>query len=928
MKTDKDSEKNEKLLLTIFNSMSEGVVLIDSNGIIVKANPSAEKILGLSVSEIEGRLYDSPNWHMIRQDGSPMPIDEMAGPLAMIKKKSVNNIVMGFVKQDQSISWINVSAVPIISQDGTIENVIGTFIDITEKKNAEDELKVAKEALQSMVREQTQELEQEIKFRKHAEINLKAREAFLDRIIEQSPFATWISDAEGTLIRANPALKKYLNLSDEQLVGKYNVLQDPLIERQGLLPLVRSVFEKGETIYFTAEWDGNDIPSLNLKGSNSVSIDATMFPIFDSEGQLTNVVLNWIDISKRKRAEKALIESERRYRSLFEFMEEGFLRADINGYIIMANLAIAKMCGYQSPDEMIGIHTTSLYANSEEREKILQAIHKKGKAHNYEIMLCTKDGRHFCSLSNIKLLKNDHGEILGTEGLIRDITDRKKAENALKESEEKFRQIYEHMSIGIAKVSLDYKILNANEAYCQMLGYEENYLIGKHLKDITSPETSEENLLKQSQLATGTIDHFRMEKKFIHKNGSVIHGILDSNLVRDAHGNPSYFLGSVLDITERNKLEKQVQQTQKMEAIGTLAGGIAHDFNNILNVFTGNISYALSCIQKDDELFDVLSDVMLGTKQAEDLTHQLLTFAKGGEPIKKLCNINSILEKASRFVTSGAKSKCEFNLANDLWTAEVDPGQLNQVISNLVINADQSMPNGGIIRIKSENTVIHPDSIFPLPCGQYVKISIEDKGVGIREEHLSTIFDPYFTTKNKGNGLGLTTSYSIINRHSGHISVYSEIDLGTVFSIFLPASKQNFMEPAVIKESKHKGHGKILVMDDQEPILKMIGRMLKRMGYEVDFASDGDQAIQVYQKAYQKQKPFDLVILDLTIPGGMGGADTMVELLKIDPQVKAVVSSGYSNDPIMANYQNYGFCGVVPKPYTKNELSEVLNKIF
>jgi len=784
MKINYDPENNEKMLLTIFNSMTEGVVLIDANGEIIKANPSASRILGLSVSDIEGRLYNSSGWKIIRADSTPMPAEEMPGPRAMAEKRAINNIVMGTVKQDHSISWMNVSAVPIISQDDTVDYVIGTFVDITERKKAEDKLKFMKNELQNRVEKQTEESEQ------------------------------------------------------------------------------------------------------------------------------------------------ALIESEQRYRSLFEFMVDGFLRADTNGFIVMANMAIAKMCGFKSPDEMIGLHMTGLYANANEREKIIRKVHKIGVLHNFEIQMKAKDGRCIWTLSSIKALKSENGNFLGTEGVIRDITDRKKAEDALRESEERFRQIYEHMSVGIAKVSLTFKIESANEAYCQMLGYTEEELVGKHLKDFTASETLKENLLKQSQLATGEIDHFRMEKKFIHKNESIIDGLLDANLVRDANGKPLYFLGSVLDITERNRLEKQVQQAQKMEAIGTLAGGIAHDFNNILNVFTGNISYALSCLKKDDDLFEVLSDVMHGTKQAENLTHQLLTFAKGGKPVKKICNINSILENASRFVTSGAKSKCEFKLASDLWTVEVDSGQFNQVISNLVINADQSMPDGGIINISSENIVIEPENDLPLSPGQYIKICIEDQGTGIKEEHISSIYDPYFTTKKNGNGLGLTTSYSIINKHHGHIFVSSEYGLGTVFKVILPAFKLNCMEPTVIQDAKHEGDGKILVMDDQEPILRMVARMLKRMGYEVDLASDGDQAIQIYKQAYQSQKPFDLVILDLTIPGGMGGAETMVELLKIDPQVKAIVSSGYSTDPIMAHYKDYGFCAVVPKPYTKNELSDVLNKIL
>jgi CheY-like chemotaxis protein len=238
------------------------------------------------------------------------------------------------------------------------------------------------------------------------------------------------------------------------------------------------------------------------------------------------------------------------------------------------------------------------------------------------------------------------------------------------------------------------------------------------------------------------------------------------------------------------------------------------------------------------------------------------------------------------------------------------------------------MPNGGIITIRTKNTEIEAKSDLPLSPGRYINIVIEDQGGGISKKYLLNIFDPYFTTKQKGSGLGLATTYSTVQRHGGHITVSSEIEKGTVFNIYLPASLKDAKEIEYKEDPKHTGNGKILIMDDQKPILKMASRMLNRMGYETEFAIDGTEAIRKYREKYQSKNPFDLVLLDLTIPGGMGGADTIIELLKIDPDVCAVVSSGYSNDPIMANYEDYGFCGVVPKPYTKEQLSEVLNKIF
>lgn len=385
-------------------------------------------------------------------------------------------------------------------------------------------------------------------------------------------------------------------------------------------------------------------------------------------------------------------------------------------------------------------------------------------------------------------------------------------------------------------------------------------------------------------------------------------------------------ISTVQDFTEKRKLEAQVRQSQKIEAIGTLAGGIAHDFNNLLSIIMGNISYALSMCTEENELKESLSDVQEGAKQAQHLTYQLLTFAKGGEPIKKVHDIKQLLHESGLFVTRGAKSKCDFKLADNLWAVEVDSGQIHQVISNLVINADHAMPNGGIITIQAEN--VHVTHHLSLPGGHYIKISIEDQGVGIPAEHMPNIFDPYFTTKQKGSGLGLATSYSIIKRHGGHLTAESEAGIGTVFTIYLPASLEKAANTEHKEKFKHQGQGRILVMDDQEPILRIVEKMLNRMGYETKGVTDGIQAIELYREAYDAGSPFDLVILDLTVPGGMGGEKTATELLKIDPDVKTVVSSGYSNDQIMANYEDYGFCGVVPKPYTKEDLAELLHTLF
>jgi CheY-like chemotaxis protein len=303
-----------------------------------------------------------------------------------------------------------------------------------------------------------------------------------------------------------------------------------------------------------------------------------------------------------------------------------------------------------------------------------------------------------------------------------------------------------------------------------------------------------------------------------------------------------------------------------------------------------------------------------------------LTFAKGGAPVKEMASIKEILEETAAFVLRGSKTKCEFSIVEDIRPAELDPVQVSQVIHNIVINADQAMPEGGVIQINADNRHIDEGKGLPLRPGQYIHISITDQGTGIAERHVSKIFDPYFTTKQKGSGLGLATSYAIIKNHDGHITVESRLGMGTTFDIYLPASDR--MVPEREEAQVFRGHGRILVMDDEASLRKMVGRMLGKLGYEAEFSKDGAEAIEMYKEAKEAEKPYDAVVLDLTVPGGMGGKEAIQELLKIDPGIKAIVSSGYSDDPVLANFRKYGFQGMMPKPFASQSLSKVLHEVL
>jgi signal transduction histidine kinase/ActR/RegA family two-component response regulator len=398
--------------------------------------------------------------------------------------------------------------------------------------------------------------------------------------------------------------------------------------------------------------------------------------------------------------------------------------------------------------------------------------------------------------------------------------------------------------------------------------------------------------------------------------------------IRDRDGE---IIGVVLvfrDVTEEQKMQEDLQKAQKLESIGLLAGGIAHDFNNILTAILGNMSLAKMYAQPGDKVCEVLTEAEKAFWRARDLTQQLLTFSKGGAPIKKAASIAELLTETTAFVLRGTNVRCEFAIAEDLWPATFDIGQISQVINNLVINAQQAMPHGGVIGIRAKNVHIGPRHALPLKKGRYIRFDVEDQGVGIATEHLPRIFDPYFTTKQTGSGLGLATSYSIIRKHDGHIEVKSTVGRGSLFSIYLPADGDSASARGGRPAKALDGSGRVLLMDDEETVCRVGMEILKRLGYSVESTRDGEEMLARYKQAQEAGEPFDLVITDLTIPGGMGGKEAVAQLMELDPRAKAIVSSGYFNDPVMADFAKFGFLGVIAKPYKVEELAEIVRKLI
>ncbi len=398
----------------------------------------------------------------------------------------------------------------------------------------------------------------------------------------------------------------------------------------------------------------------------------------------------------------------------------------------------------------------------------------------------------------------------------------------------------------------------------------------------------------------------------------------------DAGGRPARMAGTVQDVTERKKIDDELLKAKKLESIGELAGGIAHDFNNQLLGILGNVSIAKSGLREDERLFWILSQIEKAALRTKDLTKQLLTFSRGGYPVREAANVEQIIKDSAALTLKGTDVECTFHVKNGVKQVEMDVGQIAQVFNNVILNARHAMAGKGHMDITVEN-VAQGDS-GALPNGDYVKITVEDTGPGIGEDVLPRIFDPFFTTKEKASGLGLAISYSVVKKHGGSISAASKNGKGAVFFICLPASAPGAPIHAVKEETPSfvKGgarKGKVLVMDDEEVVRDVSGEMLNLLGYDAEFAADGKIAVDVYRRALEAGAPFAAVIMDLTVPGGMGGREAMEKLLEIDPRVKAIVSSGYSKDPVMSDFTKYGFSAVIAKPYRVAEFGKVVKGV-
>lgn len=507
------------------------------------------------------------------------------------------------------------------------------------------------------------------------------------------------------------------------------------------------------------------------------------------------------------------------------------------------------------------------------------------------------------------------------ERQIRELAERNQARAALQESARTMTNILEKTTDGFFAVDSDWKLTYVNAEAEKMVGRRRDELLGGVLW-----ERFPELIGTVSQANYEKVMAERVAIKFEANDGS-------GKSWFEVHAYPSNGGVSIFfrDISERKKSESERLTTSKLESLGTLAGGIAHDLNNILTVISGNIGLAqIEAPTDSGNLLGFLSKAGQAAQHAAHLSSQLLTFSKGGAPLKKVVSIGELLEHSAEFALYGSNLRADFDIAVDLWKAEVDAAQIEQVVSALMLNAREAMLHGGTVRVRARNVVIEENPNTLLAAGRYIKVSITDRGTGIAEELRSKIFDPYFTTKATGTGLGLAISYSIVKKHGGLLLLENSSPDGSVFAFYLRASENAVITPEarVAGRPFHYNHQRILVMDDEAAIRELTSQLLGTLGYEVTAVPDGLEAVRLYERALRRGEHFQAVILDATVRGGMGGVATIERLRSMDPKVNAIICSGYSDEAALSEFLAYGFRGALPKPFTRSELADALQCTF
>ena len=637
------------------------------------------------------------------------------------------------------------------------------------------------------------------------------------------------------------------------------------------------------------------------------------------------------DLTEREHAERNLQENEERYQTILESIQEAYFEVDLKGNFTFFNDSLSEALGY-SREELKGMNNRDYMPPETAKEifNLFNEIFRTGKPvrkYGYEVI--RKDGAQRFHEMFASMIRDGKGRPIGFRGIAHDITERKQAEEALRRvGEEKYRTVLEAAPDPVIVYDIEGRVKYMNPAFTRVFGWSLEERIGKKMDDFVPDENWPETRMLIDKVMSG--ERFSgFETQRFTKGGRKIPVSISGSFYRDQEGEIAASVINLGDISERKMLEAQLQQAQKMEAIGTLAGGIAHDFNNLLMGMQGHTSMLLMDKDALSPDYDHLKGIEDNIKNAAGLTKQLLGIARSGKYEIKATNLNEMVSKSIDLFSRTKKEVIVHKeTEKDLWTVEVDRGQIEQVLLNLYVNAWQAMSENFELHLETQNVMLDDRFVKPYGAkpGRYVKISVTDKGIGMDEQTQQRVFDPFFTTKkmSRGTGLGLASAYGIIKNHGGIITVQSQKGHGATFSIYLPTSENAVKEEAALPKELLKGSETILLIDDEEIIIEIGQQLLEALGYTVFTAKSGEEAIDIYQKSMDK---IDMVILDMVMPG-MGGSETYDRLKEINPDIQTLLSSGYSMSGLAKEILAKGCNGFIQKPFGIKQLSLKLREIL
>lgn len=731
---------------------------------------------------------------------------------------------------------------------------------------------------------------------------LQHQKNLLNTLFENIPLGITVWNQDGDLLYANKTFTELTGYSSNDIhhIRDWTAMAYPDPDyRKKVCEILENRTTFSETL--------NEF-KITCKTGTQKDIELKMSYLPDSRSLFT-----LSDITERKISEERL----QYFKTAVEYSFDAIGMSDPNGRHWFQNKAFDELFGDIEQNQPI-----SMYIDENKGWQVFKTIMAEGQWTG-EVDMRDKNGTVLNILLRAYCIKDSHGRIVGLVGTHTDITRQKAAEKALQKSEQLMRAILDANPDPMVMYDREGYPQFINPAFTEVFGWTLDELRGGLIPFV--PEDQKEHTFGKIKEIYDHGKPLRIDTRRYTKDNRTLDIFLSAAVTKDSNGLPTGMVVNLSDITQRKALESQYEQAQKMESLGTLAGGIAHDFNNLLSGIYGYLDLAKKKIT-DPKILEYLTRVSNSSERAKNLTHQLLTFSKGGEPVKKIEPLIPFLQESAQFALSGSNVSCRFDISPDLWMCNYDKNQIGQVIDNIVINAHHAMPAGGKIDITAKNSIFLENEHPGLQPGRYVKISITDTGTGIPEKYLSRIFDPFFTTKQKGSGLGLATSYSIIKRHGGTIEVESEPGVGTCFHTFIPAAPGSVNTEQTASEKQYKSSGLILIMDDEEMIREMLSAMLQSMGFTTTEACDGHEAVESFKTLMEKNLNVRAIILDLTVPGGMGGKETVREIRKINNSIPVFVASGYSEDAAIATPESFGFTAGLEKPFSISDLSRMLEK--